>query len=90
MNSPPPDPRYHLAPDEPTLQSILAAYAVVAAFPLLLWVISNPLAGAVTVLTTVTLITGARRAVVLVRCFYECQGFTVDLGGKVRITVAQP
>ncbi|WP_433630187.1 hypothetical protein [Halomicrococcus sp. NG-SE-24] len=62
---------------------------MVAAIPLLLWVVSQPLVGSVTLAAVVGLLVGGRRAYRLTRCFYDCQGFTFDLGGKAQITVTQ-
>lgn len=89
MLRPPLDPRDCPLIEQPTWRSILVSYALVAAVPLLLWVISQPLAGTVTLGTIAGLFVGGRRAYKLTRCFYDCQGFTFDLGGKVQITVAQ-
>jgi hypothetical protein len=89
MQVPPPGPRYRPNAREPTLQSIVAAYAVAVAVPVLLWVGSNPLAGAATLAVIAGLVTTVRRAVRLVRCFYDCRGLAFDLGGRVRITIAQ-
>lgn len=74
----------------PTWRSILVSYATIAAIPILLWVVSEPLTGAAVLAAVVGLSIGARRAHRLVRCFHDCRALTFDLGGEVRITVAQP
>lgn len=89
MIAPPLDPRDRPHIEQPTWRSILVSYALVAAFPLLLWGISQPLAGAVTLATLAGLFVGGRGVYKLTRCFYVCQEFTVDLGRTARITVAQ-
>lgn len=89
MQRQPPDPRYRPAPEEPTWRGIFAAYAVVAAFPVIFFVASHPLPSAVVLTTAVGLVAAARRTARLVRCFYDCEGIAFDLGGRVRITVAQ-
>ncbi|QLG29170.1 hypothetical protein HUG10_17260 [Halorarum halophilum] len=65
------------------------SYATIAAIPILLWVGSQPLAGAAMLAAVVGLLVGVRRAHRLVRCVHECRALTFDLGGEVRITVAQ-
>jgi hypothetical protein len=62
---------------------------VVAAFPVIFFVASHPLPSAVVLTTAVGLVAAARRTARLVRCFYDCEGIAFDLGGRVRITVAQ-
>lgn len=89
MFRPPLDPRDRPLVEQPTWRSVLVSYAVVAAIPLLLWVVSRPLAGTVTLGAVAGLIVGGRRAYGLTRCFYDCQGFTFDLVGKAQITVAR-
>jgi len=89
MYRPLPDSHDRSALDRLTWRGILVGYATVAAFPLLLWVVSRPVAGTAAVATILGLITGARRAHRLVRCFYDCRVVTFDLAGDVRITVGQ-
>jgi hypothetical protein len=89
MIRPPLDPRDRPLVDRPTWQSVVASYALVAAIPFLLWLVSSPVAGTVTLAAIAGLFVGGRRAHRLVRCFYDCQQFTVDLLGRARITVAQ-
>ena len=64
-------------------------YAALAAFPLLLWLASRPLAGILVLATVAGLFVGARRASKLVRCLYDCGGFAIDPGGNVRICVTR-
>lgn len=89
MHRPPLDPRDRPLIETPTWRNVLVSYAMVAAIPLLLWVVSQPLVGSVTLAAVVGLLVGGRRAYRLTRCFYDCQGFTFDLGGKAQITVTQ-
>lgn len=89
MSSPPLDPRYRPAIDRPSLESVLAGYALVPAFFLSLWIVSQPLTGTVVLAAIGGLFLGVRRARGLVRCFDECGGFSFDLGENVRITIAQ-
>lgn len=63
---------------------------MVLAVPLLLWVISQPLAGAVVLSSGIGLLVGVRRASRLIRCFSDCDGFAFDLGGRIRISIRQP
>lgn len=84
----PPDPRYAPSNEPLTWERVLVSYAMMAAIPLLLWVVSRPLAGTVVLASAGGLLVGARRASRLVRCFHRCRGFAFDLGERVRITVA--
>lgn len=89
MRAPPLDPRDRPFVEQPTWRGILVSYALVAAVPLLLWVSSHQLAGAVTLALLAGLFVGGRGVFMLTRCFHVCQEFTVDLGGTAWITVAQ-
>ncbi|WP_327050943.1 hypothetical protein [Halomicrococcus gelatinilyticus] len=62
---------------------------MVAAIPVLPWVASRPLVGTAAIAAAGGLVVGGRRAHALVRCFYDCEGFAFDLGGRARITVRQ-
>lgn len=64
-------------------------YAALAAFPLLLWIASRPLAGTIVLVTIAGLLVGTRRAARLVRCLHDCGGFVLDLGAGVRICVTR-
>ena len=90
MQSPPPDPRFRSRPKNPTWRSILAAYAVVAAVPVLFWAVSNPLSAVAGLAIVAGLRIGARRVADLVRCLRDCGEFAVDLGESVRVTVTRP
>ena len=74
---------------EPTWQRIAAGCAMVAAIPLLLWVVSHPVAGAATLTTGTALVVAGRRAYALTRCLRECRQVTFQPGGRTRITVAR-
>lgn len=89
MYQPPFDPRPSSAADAPTWRAILVRYAVVAAIPMLLWIISQPVTGILTLAAVAGMGIGARRGYGLVRCFYDCQAMVFDLGGTVRITIRQ-
>ena len=90
MQRPPPDPRFRSRPKTPTWRSVIAAYAVVAALPVLFWAVSNPLAGGVGLAAALALRATARRGAKLRRCLRDCEGFAVDLGESVRVTVTRP
>ena len=89
MIGPLPDPRDHEIRRRPTWRNILVSYAMVAAIPLLLFVVSQPLVGSAGLATSIGLAVGARRARKLRRCFYDCQAFAFDVGGRARITVTR-
>lgn len=90
MTRRPPNPKYRPRPKNPTWRNIVAAYAVVAAVPVLFWVASNPLAGGVGIAAALALRAGARRGAKLRRCLRDCEGFAVDLGERLRVTVTRP
>ncbi len=90
MHRPPPDPRKYRTTTDPTWRGILVSYLMVASFPLLLWVVSQPVAGTVVVTAIVGLALGVRHVHKLARCFFECGGFAFELGGKIRVCIAQP
>lgn len=69
--------------------SLLASYALLAAFPVLLWMLSNPIAGGAVLVATVSVALVARELLRLRRCFSRCGGFSLDLGKQVRVTIAQ-
>lgn len=73
----------------PTWRSILVSYALVTAIPLLLWAISNPLAGTLTLAGVAGFIISGRHVYRLRRCFYQCQELTFRLGETAQITVTQ-
>ena len=77
-------------PRPPNERGLLVGYAMVAAIPLSLWAASSPLAGAVVLGALYGLVVAGRRASRLVRCFHDCGGFHVDLGGRLRIAVCDP
>lgn len=89
MFRPPHDPHDPPRITNPTWWSILVSYALVAAIPLLLWAITNPLAGTVSLVGVAGLIIGGRHAYRLRRCFYQCQELTFRLGETAQITVTQ-
>lgn len=86
---PPLDPRYLPDPTEPTRQSLLVSYALVASILPVLWFVSYPMLGSVLVVTTAGVGIVLRRVWRLRRCFRDCGGFSLDLAGRVRIAVTQ-
>ncbi|MFT4885218.1 MAG: hypothetical protein ACI8U4_002740 [Natronomonas sp.] len=89
MYQPPLDPRPDSVATAPTWRALLVRYAVVAAVPILLWAISQPVTAVLALGAIAALSIGARRGYGLVRCFYDCQAMIFDLGGVARITVRQ-
>lgn len=88
MQQPPSAP--HERPGlNPTWRRIVASYALVLAFFLLLWTISQPLVGSVALTALAGLSVGARRAAGLLSCFYNCDALTLRPVGNVRITISQ-
>ena len=74
---------------EPTWQHIAAGCAIAAAIPLLLWVVSHPVAGAATLTTGAALTVAGRRAYALTRRLRECWQVTFQPGRRTRITIAR-
>jgi Flp pilus assembly protein TadB len=90
MFRPPKDSRDGPIVEQPTWQRVFVSYGMMAAVFLSLWLVSNPLAGVVALAASAVAVITVRRAAELARCFRDCGGFAFDLGGRVRITVAQP
>lgn len=86
MHVPPTDP----AARRPDWRAILTGYALVALVPLGLWAAENPLTAVVTLVTVVALVAAVRRGSRLARCLYGCRPLTVDLAGRVRLTITRP
>lgn len=89
MLIPPLDPGDVPIVEQPSWRSLLVSYALVAAVPLLLWVVAHPVGGIVAAAGIAGLFVGGRRAYRLVHCFAECGGFSFQLGSIARITVSQ-
>jgi hypothetical protein len=92
MYRPPSDHRHHHhhRVTEPTWRGVLVSYLSVASIPLVLWMVSQPAAGAVLLAVVAGLAAGTRRGLWLVHCLAECGGFSFDIGEQVRITVTRP
>lgn len=60
---------------------------MVAAIPVLLWLVSNPLSGVATALAVAGVAAGTRKAATLVRYCEECRRVAFDVGGTATITV---
>ncbi|MDT3433480.1 flagellar motor protein MotB [Haloarcula sp. 1CSR25-25] len=88
MQQPPSDPGRRPGLN-PTWRRIAASYALVLAFFVLLWAISQPLAGLGALAVLAGLFVGAKRAARLRRCFYTCDALTLRPFGNVRITISQ-
>jgi len=88
MQQPPSAPRDR-AGLNPTWRRIAASYALVLAFFLLLWAISQPLVGLGALAALAGLVVSARRAARLRRCFYACDALTLRPFGSVSITIRQ-
>jgi hypothetical protein len=89
MYRPPSDPRPRSTTSGPTWRALLVRYAIVAAVPILLWAVSQPVTAVLALGAIAVLGTAARRGYGLVRCFYDCQAMIFDLGGVARITIRQ-
>lgn len=90
MYAPPINPRHLPTLDELSgWRGILAAYALVPVFPLLLWVSTHPLTGAISVTILVGLFVVGRRALQLVNCLHDHGEISFDLSERVQITITQ-
>ncbi|QZP36356.1 hypothetical protein [Halobaculum magnesiiphilum] len=85
-----PDPSDRTGIEQPSWRSILAGYVLIAGLLASLWAVSNPAAALTLLLAGVAVRRGTPRAAAAVRCVRVCREFTVDLGGRLRITVAKP
>lgn len=89
MYQPPFDPRDSSAARTPSWRGVFARYAILAAVPVALWAVSQPVTAALTLGAVAALGIVTRRGYGLARCFYDCEAMTFDLGGTARITVTQ-
>lgn len=89
MYQPPLDPRDSSAATAPSWRAIFARYAILAAVPIALWAISQPMVAVLTLGAIAGLSFATRRSYRLARCFYDCEAMTFDLGGTARITIKQ-
>lgn len=81
--------------DDPTIErltwrDLLASYAMIPGFVVMLWAISYPLTGVLALATLAGLSLGGRRLLDLRRCLDDCGRVVFDLGGQVRISIARP
>lgn len=74
---------------ETSWRSVLSGYVLLAVFFVGLVAVSYPLDTALALSVAGGLFVGARHAVRLGRCLRDCGAFSLDLGGRVRITVAR-
>lgn len=88
MQQPPSAPRDR-AGLNPTWRRLVASYALVLAFFLLLWAISQPLVGLGALAALAGLVVGVKRAARLRRCFHTCDALTLGPFGRVRIRISQ-
>lgn len=89
MTRPSRDPRQYRTPTEPTWSGIIVSTAVMLAIPLLLWIVSHPLAGAAVLTAGAGVVRGGSHAVRLRRCLHECGAFAFDLTDDVRVCVTR-
>jgi hypothetical protein len=71
------------------LSEVLLSYAVVGAVTVVLWVLSDPVAGLLVLASLAGLVVGLRRAAVLVRCLRTCGGFTVEVPGGIQVCISR-
>lgn len=89
MNRPPLDTRDRPERKSPTWGGVVVSYALVAAIPMLLWVVSSPVAGVAALAGAGALLVAGRHSYRLLRCYRECEAMTVALLGRARITITQ-
>jgi len=89
MSSPPYNPYERSIFSQPTWTGIAVLYAMLAAAPVFVYAIKNPVAAAVIFATLAAVVAVARRAKALRDCLADCGGFTVGLPGRVELTVAR-
>lgn len=90
MYRPPRSLRDEATPKHPRRQSVKTSYALIALALLFLWTVSHPVAGVLTLTTLVSLSIVVSRAVTLLRCYYDCGAFALNLGKRVEVTVTRP
>lgn len=90
MTIPPRRHRDHFRLSEPRWSSIILGFAM---FPVLLlgfWVISNPVATGIAVVTLTTTGLVARHTVTVDSCVRECCEIMIELAGSIRVTIGRP
>lgn len=81
--------RHRSTLQRPTWRTVAGSYAALAALLLSLWAVGDPLAAGLAVAATAALRAVTRRAVWLYRCLQDCRELTVDVAGRVEITVTR-
>ncbi|MFC6940999.1 hypothetical protein ACFQE8_13680 [Salinirubellus sp. GCM10025818] len=89
MYSPPIDPRDPNASNPTDPRTLAAAFLLVAAIPLGLFVASRPLVGLAGLVALVCLLAGGRHATGLVRRLRDGRELRIDLPGGVRLRVGR-
>lgn len=84
------DPRYTEVPTETSWRSLAAWYGLLAAAVLLLYTMSNPLAGATVVAGALGLVVATPKTVPLVRRLADCGGFVLDVTDDLQVCVVRP
>lgn len=86
----PTDTRAEPPASQPRPRGILVGYAVMAAVPLVLWGIANPLAAAVAVAALAGSYAAKDPALAAARCLARCRTITVGLDGWVEVRITRP
>lgn len=82
--------REHRIHSDPTWTGIFIHFLIIAAIPVLLWTVSQPVTGSIALALVVVGYIGARRVTELLQCFSDCGGFAFNLGGKIEVCITQP
>lgn len=90
MFTPPPSPDDAPLVDNPTWGSIATTFLLALAMPVLLWTVTNPVAGTALIATAVVIGNALTRVAALATCLRNCGGFVLDVGDVARVTVTQP
>lgn len=94
MHRPPRTPAGRPVSDQPARRSVAAGYLAIAALPVLLWAVANPLT-ALLVATALATAIGALHVATprtrrLAECLRECCCATIDVGGRVHVAISYP
>lgn len=87
MYEPPSDPTARTDADRLTWRRVLVSYAMMAAIPLVLWAVSEPVTAGLVAAGSAGVAVATTHARRLARCVEQCEGLAADLPGTVDVAV---
>jgi hypothetical protein len=87
MYEPPSDSNARTDSDRLTWRRVVVSYAMMAAIPVLLWAVGEPVTAGLLAAGGAGAVVATTRARRLSRCVEHCEGLAADLPGTVDVTV---